>query len=92
MYDEIFDYSFDSKETRTERIIGICENLDNLKNKDYSKLYNLISDKLERNRQTALNIAKTNKFTNLEYLEFLSNNSADLKLNKTGHAFFNLYN
>lgn len=92
LYDEIFDYSFDSKETRTERILGICENLDKLKNKDYNKLYNLISDKLERNRQTALNIAKTNKFTNPKYLEFLSNNSHDLELDKTGHAFFNLYN
>lgn len=73
LYDELFDYSFDSCEDRTDRIVGICNNLNNLRNKNLSDLYNLVFEKIEKNKQTALEIIKHRKFINNEYLDLLIN-------------------
>jgi len=92
LYDEIFDYSFDLYETRTERIEGICENLNNLKNKNLSDLYNSISRKLEKNKQTALDIIKNRKFIDKEYLKLLIDNKEQFKGEISTFNFFNLDN
>jgi hypothetical protein len=49
LYDEIFDYSFDSESDYKDRIKGIIDNVERLKGKDYSELYRLIEDKVEHN-------------------------------------------
>jgi endonuclease III-like uncharacterized protein len=49
LYDEIFDYSFDSEPDYKDRIRGIIDNVERLKGKDYSELYRLIEDKVEHN-------------------------------------------
>jgi hypothetical protein len=49
LYDEIFDYSFDSEPYYKDRIKGIIDNIERLKGKDYGELYKLIEDKVEHN-------------------------------------------
>jgi hypothetical protein len=71
---------------------GICDNLNNLKNKDLTELYNSISHKLEKNKQTALDIIKNKKFINKEYLELLINNKEQFKGEISTFNFFNLDN
>lgn len=92
LYDEIFDYSFDSLDSPKDRMKGICDNLNNLKNKDLTELYNSISHKLEKNKQTALDIIKNKKFINKEYLELLINNKEQFKGEISTFNFFNLDN
>jgi hypothetical protein len=49
LYDEIFDYSFDSDPNYKNRIKGIIDNIERLKGKDYNELYKLIENKVEHN-------------------------------------------
>lgn len=92
LYDEIFDYTFDSEDLLQNRISGIVKNLLSLKEKNLSELYNLISDKLEKNKQTALNIIKERKFIDKEYLNLLINNKEQFKGETSTFNFFNLDN
>lgn len=56
LYDEIFDYSFDSIQNEEERLHAILDQVESIANKDYEKLYNLIAQKAERNYHTLKNI------------------------------------
>jgi hypothetical protein len=68
LYDEIFDYDFDSKDDIHERISGVIDNLNNLKNQNYIDLYNKIKNKLEFNKYHALQIRENDIFN--PYVEF----------------------
>ena len=92
LYDEIFDYSFDLLDSPKDRMKGICDNLNNLKDKDLLKLYKSISHKLEKNKQTALDIIKNKKFIDKEYLELLINNKEQFQDEISTFNFFNLDN
>jgi hypothetical protein len=54
LYDEIFDYSFDSLENVEDRVLGIIENLKNIRGKNYYELYDMILPKIKRNKERAL--------------------------------------
>jgi len=61
LYDEIFDYSFDIIQNRTERFTELLKNfikLNKLTPGDYTDLYEIISKKLEFNRLRAIEIGK----------------------------------
>ena len=61
LYDEIFDYSFDSLDTLEERIQGVIDNLNKIcsfRLEECTQLYNSILHKLEHNRNRAIEIAK----------------------------------
>jgi hypothetical protein len=62
LYDEIFDYSFDSEEDLQLRVLGIIHNLNKIKNKDYNELYNLIEEKIKFNKNRALEIIKNYEY------------------------------
>jgi hypothetical protein len=62
LYDEIFDYSFDSLTDTNERIDGIITNLKNIKDGDYNELRLKIKDKILRNKNNALDIINNKKF------------------------------
>lgn len=68
LYDEIFDYEFDSKDNIEDRIFGIIKNLDNLKEKNYNDLYKKIESKLEYNKNHALKIRLNDEFN--PYVKF----------------------
>ena len=62
LYDEIFDYSFDSVVNDENRAFLICDNFLKHKNKNYKELVESIYDKVERNRNHALNIFNNKEF------------------------------
>ena len=62
LYDEIFDYSFDNEPELENRVIGIINNLLNLKNQDYETIYKKIADKVKYNKKIALEIIENDKF------------------------------
>jgi hypothetical protein len=68
LYDEIFDYDFDSKNHISDRIRGIIDNLNNLKNENYYDLYKKIEPKLIYNKNHALKIRENDNFN--PYVEF----------------------
>ena len=69
LYDEIIDYTFDSKSNLKERIDGVINNLLNLKNKNLNDLNNLIKDKIKRNKKRALEIIEKDPFLPKELIE-----------------------
>jgi len=75
LYDELFDYSFDSLDDHSMRLNGIMENLNRLKNQNYSALYSLVKDKVQRNRQRMIDIATSKQYipaicqNHIEYLK-----------------------
>jgi hypothetical protein len=56
LYDEIFDYSFDTKPNIDDRVEGIVYNLLRLKDLNYNDLYDLIEPKLKRNKKQMLRL------------------------------------
>lgn len=63
LYDEIFDYSFDSMDKVEDRVNGIVKELIKIKDSDFSLLRNSIEDKLKRNQDRAFNLLKKDEFT-----------------------------
>lgn len=62
LYDEIFDYSFDSIIDTNKRIEAIIDNLNSVKLENYNNLRTKIKDKIIRNKNNALDIINNKKF------------------------------
>jgi hypothetical protein len=62
LYDEIFNYDFDSKFELQDRVDGIIENLNNLSKQDYNEIYQKVSDKVKFNKNRALEIIENDLF------------------------------
>ena len=62
LYDEIFDYSFDTKPDLKDRINGIIQNLDKLKNEDYHQIYTLLEPKIKRNKERMFSLLENDTF------------------------------
>lgn len=90
LYDEIFDYSFDLYENRTDRIKAICDNLNKLKDKNLNEIYDLISYKLEKNKNIAIDIIENKKFIDQDYLKLMMNNKDKFENKISTFNFFNL--
>jgi len=60
LYDEIFNYDFDSEPDHQKRTLMMLDNLEFLKTKDYKDLYNKTYQKAVRNRKRAIEISKDN--------------------------------
>lgn len=67
LFEEIFDYTFDKSKDMKSRTDGICENLDNLKNENYNRIYELVHDKICHNYNQALNIIRNNLYIPKKY-------------------------
>ena len=70
LYDEIFDYSFDSCSNVEDRINGIVENLLRLQGQDYNKLYLKIIDKIEYNRNKIFANVKNRNLVPTQFWEY----------------------
>lgn len=84
LYTELFDYSFDDLDDLEQRVIGICENLNNLKDMDYNYLYDIIKTKAKRNRDYVLDSHTSKKFVHPKMFEIYKNyivNNDSLKIN-----------
>ena len=62
LYDEIFDYSFDSQPNIEDRINGIIENLNKIKDEDYYQLYKLLEPKIKRNKERMFSLLENDPF------------------------------
>jgi hypothetical protein len=85
LYDELFDYSFDSDDLLENRINGVISNIQNIKNKNYKELYDSIFDKLVYNRNRALEIIENDTSIPNKLIEFYRNNKQDFINTKTGY-------
>jgi len=56
LYDELFDYSFDSIQDSKKRLNAILDQVESVVDKDYQNLYNLVAEKAERNYNILKNI------------------------------------
>lgn len=66
LYDEIFDYGFDSDSLLENRVDGIIENLNNIKNQDPKELYELVKEKIQYNKNNAISILKNDFYISTE--------------------------
>lgn len=62
LYDELFDYSFEELDSLDDRISGVINNIEYLKDKDYDELYKKVEPKLLRNKNRALELIKNDEF------------------------------
>lgn len=69
IYDEIFDYSFDTM-TGTTKIENFILQIDKIKDENYNELYNIVRDKISYNQKLSFDILK-NRNT---YTDDISNN------------------
>lgn len=58
LYEEIFDYEFDSHDSLESRVIGLVDNLKNCVGKDYNTLYKSVHEKTLHNKQQFLHMVK----------------------------------
>lgn len=59
LYDEIFDYSFDSMDD-DYRIEYVIKQIHNLKNSNYKEIYNIVKNKVEYNKELGFELLKNN--------------------------------
>jgi hypothetical protein len=74
LYDELFDYSFDSIQDETERIQKIVYEISKLKEENYTELYLKIKDKVEYNRNLAISITESDEYISNEFINFYKKN------------------
>lgn len=79
LYDDIIDYSFDKIENTEDRILGIINELNKLKDQDYNQLYSKIKSKVDYNRELCLSLLKKDIFISNDFknLYSLHKNSID---------------
>jgi hypothetical protein len=74
IYDEIFDYSFDEISDVKYRILGIIDNILDLKDLDYNKLYEIIKEKVKFNKNRAIEIVNHDGHIPIEIVNLYKEN------------------
>lgn len=82
LYDEIFDYTFDTLPYYKDRIDGIIDNIQRLKNSNYKEIYNQIKDKVEYNTQLSHKIV----LESIHTPNFIMDYTKEYIPNKTIHS------
>jgi hypothetical protein len=92
LYDEIFDYDFDSNSDINKRANGIIDNIKKLKDKNYNVLYELIKDKIKYNKEIANQILNKDTFIPNEFIDLYnqSPNEFEYEYYKMTDAFQNI--
>jgi hypothetical protein len=100
LYEEIFDYEFDSETDINKRVTGIIDNIKNLKDQNYNHLYDKIKNKIKHNKNVALSYIKNDPYFPKEIVDLYvkcGDNFVDLfKLwtddFRTNYPFINNFN
>ena len=71
LYDNIFDYTFDSEHNINIRIEGIIQNLKSILDNDYEKLYNSCSEIAEFNYNRYVEILSESDIIEKKFLDYL---------------------
>lgn len=82
LYDEIFDYSYDSKTDSEKRIVDMVKNLNKYKNFDLSKLYDQIKEITNFNKNRAIDICDNDPYVPVELVTLYKNHSHVFEENK----------
>lgn len=69
LYDDLFDYSFDMKDSLEERVDGAIKNIKNLIGKDLYKLHTKVQHVIEFNKNRALEIVKNDPYIPIKFME-----------------------
>jgi hypothetical protein len=75
LYDEIFDYSYDSNRDTEERIVDMVKNLNQYKHTDLSKLYNQIKEITIFNKNKSIEIFDNDPYIPIELITLYKNHS-----------------
>ena len=84
LYDNIFDYSFDTEHNLNSRIDGIIQNIKSILEKDYNKLYKSCLDTAEFNYNRYIEILKESNIIEKKFLDYLNLD------NLSNHEYVNL--
>lgn len=84
LYDNVFDYAFDSEHDLTVRIDGIIQNVKSILEKDYNKLYNSCLATAEFNYNRYIEILKESNPIEKKFLDYLKSD------NLSKHEYDNL--
>lgn len=76
LYDEIFDYSFDSNPDLNYRIDAIIENINKIKNENFYELRKIIENKIKKNKKHLLDIYHNKKFIP-DFVKFIYDKHCD---------------
>jgi hypothetical protein len=71
LYDEIFDYEFDSNPLLESRVDGIIKNLNSIKTRNSKELYDLVKEKIKYNKDNAISILKNDCYISTEIRELV---------------------
>ena len=69
LYDDLFDYSFDMKDSLEERVDGAIKNIKNLIGKDLYELHSKVQHVIEFNKNRALEIVKHDPYVPIKFME-----------------------
>ena len=70
LYDEIFDYKFDSITNDKKRLRELVNQLKKLVGKDYQKLYEMVAEKAERNYNILKSISQDRSLVPSSILQY----------------------
>ena len=73
LYDEIIDYSFDDEVNLIDRAEGLVKSMMKISNRDYNEMYEIIKEKVERNRKRAITICENDPYIPNEFVELYKN-------------------
>lgn len=80
LYDEIFDYAFEKSDKIEDRILGVINNINKLKDSNYLNLYNGIKPKILRNQKRAIELLKKDEYIPKKLWDFYNKNICNTKL------------
>jgi hypothetical protein len=69
LYDDLFDYTFDMKDSLEERVEGAIKNIKNLIGKDLYELHSKVQHVIEFNKNRALEIVKDDPYIPVKFME-----------------------
>ena len=74
LYDDLFDYAFDMKDSLEERVDGAIQNIKNLIGKDLHELHSKVQHVIEFNKNRALEIVKDDPYIPVKLIEMFKSN------------------
>lgn len=80
LYDEIFDYAFEKSDKIEDRILGVINNINKLKDSNYLNLYNGIKPKILRNQKRAIELLKKDEYIPKKLWDFYNKNICNTEL------------
>lgn len=92
LYDEIFDYEFDTKPNIKDRAQGIIDNLNKIKDLDYYELFDKIKEKVRRNKLNAIKIYNEGLYFSEDLKKIIYENKKNFENNKWENFSQNVIN